>query len=80
MPPTLFLPPPSTFPPPHPTHPTNRSPAWQWEHQVLLLRPDGTGPMRNFMLRMLADKTIPRRGDVDILTGGPPCQVGGGCV
>jgi hypothetical protein len=27
------------------------------------------------MLCMLADKTIPMPGDVQLLTGGPPCQV-----
>ena len=61
-----------TLPPVAPPH---RSSAWAWEHQVLLLRTDGVAPLRAFMLRMLADKTLPRRGDVDILTGGPPCQV-----
>lgn len=31
--------------------------------------------MQMFLLTMVADKTIPLPGDVDIMTGGPPCQV-----
>lgn len=31
--------------------------------------------MQMFLLAMVADKTIPLPGDVDIMTGGPPCQV-----
>jgi hypothetical protein len=31
--------------------------------------------VQKFMLLMTADKTIPLPGDVDIMTGGPPCQV-----
>jgi site-specific DNA-cytosine methylase len=44
-----------------------------WEHQSLLR--DAVLPMRRFMVRMLADKQIPVPGDVQLLTGGPPCQV-----
>lgn len=45
-------------------------------HQALLLQDaDAHTPMRRFVLRMLADKTIPLPGDVHVLTGGPPCQV-----
>jgi hypothetical protein len=32
-------------------------------------------PMRHFLVRMLADKQVPTPGDVQLLTGGPPCQV-----
>lgn len=52
-------------------------PDWVWEHQALLWSPDAIAPMRHFMLRMLHDKTIPLPGDVQVLTGGPPCQVSG---
>eukprot|EP00775_Hariotina_reticulata_P007661 gene7661-7864_t len=45
---------------------------WAWEHQQLLR--GAVQPMRRFMLHMLADKTIPMPGDVQLLTGGPPCQ------
>lgn len=53
----------------------NRSSEWAWEHQSLLRDKEAVLPMRHFMLRMLADKTIPMPGDVGLLTGGPPCQV-----
>lgn len=37
---------------------------------------DGAIPaMQKFMLAMTADKTIPLPRDVDVMTGGPPCQV-----
>lgn len=54
---------------------TLRSSGWVWEHQDLLLEKEAVLPMRHFMLRMIADKAIPLPGDVDLLTGGPPCQV-----
>ncbi|KAF8062783.1 CMT3 [Scenedesmus sp. PABB004] len=50
------------------------APEWAWEHQSLLWSRDAVLPMRRFMLAMLADKTIPLPGDVQLLTGGPPCQ------
>lgn len=48
---------------------------WRWEHQALLHTRGAMTPMRRFMLAMIADKTIPLPGDVDVMTGGPPCQV-----
>jgi hypothetical protein len=48
---------------------------WAWEHQSLLWSKDAVLPMQRFMLRMMADKQIPMPGDVQLLTGGPPCQV-----
>lgn len=52
-----------------------KSDSWSWEHQALLLQQDAVAPMRSFLLRMMADKTIPLPGDVHVMTGGPPCQV-----
>jgi hypothetical protein len=47
-----------------------------WEHQSLLWEDEGAMlPMRRFLVRMLADKQVPMPGDVQLLTGGPPCQV-----
>jgi hypothetical protein len=36
---------------------------------------DAIPAMQQFLLAMVADKTIPLPGDVDVMTGGPPCQV-----
>jgi site-specific DNA-cytosine methylase len=38
---------------------------------------DAIPAMQHFLLRMAADKTIPLPGDVNVITGGPPCQVFG---
>lgn len=81
-PPWCHLPPPPRVPPAYPPPPlagvfcrAKEKDGWAWEHQALLLRRDAVAPMRSFLLSMLADKTIPLPGDVDVLTGGPPCQV-----
>lgn len=52
-----------------------RSSEWYWEHQALLRTADAVKPLQRFYLVMVADKTIPMQGDVDLMTGGPPCQV-----
>lgn len=49
--------------------------AWHWEHEALMHLDDAVPAMQMFLLAMVADKTIPLPGDVDIMTGGPPCQV-----
>jgi hypothetical protein len=36
---------------------------------------DAIPAMQPFLLKMVADKTIPLPGDVNVITGGPPCQV-----
>jgi hypothetical protein len=52
-----------------------RSKEWYWEHELLLQAADARRPLQRFYLAMVADKTIPMQGDVDLMTGGPPCQV-----
>lgn len=52
-----------------------RSSQWFWEHELLLKTIDALKPLQRFYLAMVADNTIPMRGDVDLMTGGPPCQV-----